>query len=111
MTQQEKRLCGRALLPMILSRLALSEQGKVAKVVPMPKLGVPLDRLFDQFMEVCSPEKASFIRENFKTIIAKGRMISELEARECYDFYVKGNLESGKVNKPVGKVERTSKAK
>ncbi len=118
MTVQEKRMCGRALLPMILSRLAFSKSKALdhdfrpTKVVPMPRLGVPISDLFDQFLEIISPEKKEFILKNFRTIIGKGRMISELEARECYDFYnAKGNLENGKITKSASKIAGASKTK
>ena len=118
MTLQEKRLCGKALLSQILSRLsvakakALEGDFRPGKVVPMPRLGVPIAKLFDEFLEIVSPEKRDFILKNYKTIIAKGRMISELEARECYDFYnVKGKIENGQDKPSVAKIARASKTK
>lgn len=118
MTLQEKRLCGKALLSQILSRLsvakakALEGDFRPGKVVPMPRLGVPIAKLFDEFLEIVSPEKRDFILKNYKTIIGKGRMISELEARECYDFYnVKGKIENGQDKPSVAKIARASKTK
>lgn len=118
MTLQEKRLCGKALLSQILSRLsvakakALEGDFRPGKVVPMPHLGVPIAKLFDEFLEVVSPEKKDFILKNYKTIIGKGRMISELEAKECYDYYnVKGKIENGKVDTTAKAIARTSKTK
>lgn len=118
MTLQEKRLCGKALLSQILSRLSIAKAKAVdgdfrpAKVVPMPRLGVPIHELFDLFLDVISVEKKEFILKNYRTIIAKGRMISELEARECYDFYnVKGKIENGKDKQVDRKLTATSKAK
>lgn len=81
-----------------------------SKVVPMPHLGVPISDLFDQFLEVISVEKKEFILKNYRSIIAKGRMISELEARECYDFY-KGENENGKDKQTVAKLAKPSKTK
>ena len=118
MTLQEKRLCGKALLSQILSRLSVAKAKAVegdfrpGKVVPMPRLGVPISELFDQFMDVISPDKKEFILKNYKTIIAKGRMISEVEARERYDFYnVKGKIENGQDKSTVAKIARASKTK
>lgn len=118
MTLQEKRLCGKALLSQILSRLSIAKAKAVdgdfrpSKVVPMPRLGVPISELFDRFLDVISVEKKEFILKNYRTIIAKGRMISELEARECYDFYnVKGKIENGKDKQVDRKLTATSKAK
>lgn len=119
MTLQEKRLCGKALLSQILSRLSVAKAKAVdgdfrpSKVVPMPRLGVPISDLFDQFMDVISPEKKEFILANYKTIIAKGRMISELEAKELYDYYAngKGEVENGKDKQTARKLTATSKTK
>lgn len=119
MTLQEKRLCGKALLSQILSRLSVAKakacEGdfRPGKVVPMPRLGVPISELFDQFLEIISPEKKEFILKNYKTIIAKGRMISELESKECYDFYGngKGEIENGKDKQTVRKIAGASKTK
>lgn len=118
MTVQEKRMCGKALLSHILSRLSVARAKAVdgdfrpSKVVPMPRLGVPISDLFDQFLDVISPEKKEFILKNYHTIIAKGRMISELEARELYDVYnVKGKIENGKDKQVDRKLTATSKTK
>lgn len=118
MTLQEKRLCGKALLSQILSRLSAAKAKAVdgdfrpGKVVPMPRLGVPIADLFDQFLEIVSVEKKEFILKNYKSIIAKGRMISELEARECYDYYnMKGKTENGQDKTTVAKITRASKTK
>ena len=116
MTLQEKRLCGKALLSQILSRLSIAKAKAVdgdfrpSKVVPMPRLGVPISELFDQFMDVISPDKKEFILTNYRTIIAKGRMISELEAKELYDYY-KGENENGKDKQIARKLTATSKTK
>ena len=116
MTLQEKRLCGKALLSQILSRLSVAKAKAVegdfrpGKVVPMPRLGVPISELFDQFLEIVSPEKRDFILKNYKTIIAKGRMISELEAKELYDYYT-GENENGKDKQTARKLTTTSKTK
>ena len=118
MTIQEKRMCGKALLSEILSRLTIARAKAVdgdfrpGKVVPLPSLGVPISELFDQFLDVVSPEKKDFILKNFRTIIAKGRMISELEAKELYDYYnVKGKLENGKDKQVASRISGASKTK